>query len=102
VNERGDSLRTLLERGLIPGVGISPQWSPDARTVWFMGEDSVSTAVFAVPAAGGAVRAVLRFDDPARPWHRFGFRAARDRFYFTLGARESHVWVAELNGGARE
>jgi len=31
--------------------------------------------------------------------NRFGFKAFRDRFYFTLGEQQSDVWVAELAGG---
>jgi hypothetical protein len=46
--------------------------------------------------SGGAPRIVLRFDDPARPWHRYGFRGFRDRIYFTVGDRQSDIWVAEL------
>jgi hypothetical protein len=43
----------------------------------------------------------MRFDDAARPWHRYGFEVFRDQFYFTIGERQSHVWVAELDKAAR-
>jgi hypothetical protein len=36
--------------------------------------------------------------DPSRPWqHRAGgFRAYRDRFYFTLGDQQSDIWMTEI------
>ncbi len=93
---RGDSLRVLVNGGLIPHLPQWPGWSSDGRTVYYLGIDSVSTNIYAVPAQGGKPGLVLRFDDPARPWHRFGFRKFRDRFYFTVGDRQSHIWVAEV------
>ena len=53
-------------------------------------------AVVGVPVNGGPDRAVVRFDDPTRPWHRYGFRVRAGRIFFTLGNRESDVWVADL------
>jgi hypothetical protein len=38
----------------------------------------------------------MRFDDPTREWHRFGFGAHGGRFYFTVGDRQSDVWAAEV------
>jgi eukaryotic-like serine/threonine-protein kinase len=74
-----------------------PQWSEDGRTVYHLVEDSGRvTAAVAVPVSGGAARILLRFDDPTRPWHRFGFRARAGRFYFTLGDLQSDIWVAEV------
>jgi hypothetical protein len=39
---------------------------------------------------------MMRFDDPTREWHRFGFTTHGDKFYFTVGDRQSDVWVAEV------
>jgi len=41
----------------------------------------------------------VRFDDPTRPWHRYGLRVQGDRRYFTLGDLQSDIWVAELAHG---
>jgi hypothetical protein len=90
----------LVDSGLIPNLAQFPQWSSDGRTVYYLGMDSVTTSVHAVPASGGRPRLALRFDDPARPWHRYGFQVFHDRFYFTVGDRQSHIWVAEI--GARD
>ena len=74
-----------------------PQWSADGRTVFYVSEDSGRVvAVVGVPVYGGAARAVVRFDDPGRPWHRYGFRVRAGRIFFTLGSRESDVWVADI------
>jgi hypothetical protein len=74
-----------------------PQWSADGRTVYYVSEDSGRVvAVVGVPVNGGPERAVVRFDDPTRPWHRYGFRVRAGRIFFTLGSRESDVWVADI------
>lgn len=64
--------------------------------MYYVGSDSAGTAIFAAPVQGGGPRIAMRFDDPTRPWHRYGFRVFRDRFYFTVGDRQSHLWVAEI------
>jgi hypothetical protein len=71
-------------------------WSHDRQLVYYLAIDSVSTNIYAVPAGGGTPRIVMRFDDPTRPWHRYGFQVFRDRFYFTVGDRQSDIWVAQL------
>jgi len=74
-----------------------PQWSADGRTVFHVTEDSGRVvAVVGVPVVGGPARAVVRFDDPTRPWHRFGFRVRAGRIFLTLGDRESDIWVADI------
>jgi hypothetical protein len=77
-------------------MGQFPQWSSDGKWVYYLGVDSISTSIYAAPVASGNPRIVLRFDDPTRPWHRYGFQVFRDRFYFTLGDRQSHIWVGEI------
>ena len=75
-----------------------PQWSADGRTIYHLTEEAGRvTGVVAVPLSGAPPRVVLRFDDIARPWHRFGFRVRGERFYFTLGDLQSDIWVAEVD-----
>ena len=52
--------------------------------------------VGSVPVGGGTPRLLVRFDDPAREWHRFGFKTRRGRFYFTVGDRQSDLWMADV------
>ena len=74
-----------------------PQWSADGRTVFHLVEEAGQVrAIAAVPVAGGTPRIAVKFDDPTRPWHRFGFRVRGNRFYFTLGDVQSDIWVTEL------
>ena len=74
-----------------------PQWSADGRTVFHVAEDSGrAVAIVGVPVDGGPARVVVRFDDPARPWHRYGFRVRAGRIFLTLGDRESDIWVADI------
>jgi Tol biopolymer transport system component len=77
-----------------------PLWSADGRAVYFVGLDpkDPTVGIWRVPAAGGPARLAVRFDDPTRPWHQNGFRIHGGKFYFTLGDRQSDVWMTELAG----
>jgi len=90
-------------RRLVPGSPTAPvgsaQWSADGRLVYYLVNsfaESSGLGVRAVPASGGTPRVAVRFDDPTRPWHRFGFRLRAGRFYFTLGDLQSDIWVADV------
>jgi len=92
-------------RLLVPGLSPTftaqgappPQWSPDSRLIYYLAADSGRVhGVSVVPATGGTAHVVIRFDDPARPWHRYGFFLHRGKFYFTLGDLQSDIWVAEI------
>jgi Tol biopolymer transport system component len=75
-------------------------WSADGQVAYFLGRDprNGSMDVWRVPAAGGTPRVVVRFDDPARTWHRDGFRVHRGRLYFTAGDEQSDIWMTEAGG----
>ena len=76
-------------------------WSADGRAIYFVGRDprDQSVAVWRLPAAGGAPRPVVRFDDPTRRWHRTtGLRVRGGRFYLNLGDQQSDLWLAEIAG----
>ena len=92
----GDSVRTLVKASVVKQIGEPPTWSADGRTLYFIDTDAIGTAIFAVAAAGGPSRVVMRFDDPTRPWHRWGFQVSHGRFYFTVGDRQSDVGMAEI------
>lgn len=87
-------------RRLVPALPsawiANPRWSPDGRLVYYLLADSSGFSVRAVPASGGTPRVSVRFDDPTRPWHRFGFSVRAGRFYFTLGDLQSDIWVADV------
>jgi len=73
-------------------------WSPDGRAVYFVGLDpkDPTVGIWRVPVAGGLPRLAVRFDDPGRPWHQNGFRLHGGKFYFTVGDRQSDVWMTEI------
>jgi serine/threonine-protein kinase len=82
-----------------PPVLVSrPQWSADSRWVYYLALDSsgVVNSVSGVPLAGGPPHVFVRFDDPTRPWHRYGFGIHAQTAYVTLGDLESDIWVADI------
>jgi dipeptidyl aminopeptidase/acylaminoacyl peptidase len=83
-----------------PTVQLRPSyvsWSTDAREVYYLALDPLDRAsIWSVARSGGTPRLLVRFDDPAREWHRYGFRARGGRFYFTVGDRQSDIWTAEV------
>jgi Tol biopolymer transport system component len=103
VRSDGDSVRTLVPRG----EGTAPQgvyvdWSEDGRTVYYLAVDPAERAtIWSVPVDGGTPRLLVRFDDPTREWHRFGFKTRRGRFYFTVGDRQSDLWMADVEEAQR-
>jgi Tol biopolymer transport system component/DNA-binding SARP family transcriptional activator len=75
------------------------QWSTDGQTVYYKAFDRDGHANFwSVPAAGGAPRLLVRFDDPARQSNRPEFAVDGTRFFFTVGERASDIWTVELAG----
>ena len=52
--------------------------------------------MIAVPVSGAAPYVVVRFDDPTRPWHRYGFRVRGNKLFFNLGDLQSDIWVADV------
>jgi Tol biopolymer transport system component len=71
-------------------------WSRDGREIYYLALDPDDRAsIWVVARRGGSPRLLVRFDDPTRPWHRFGFRAHGRHLYFTLGDRQSDVWSME-------
>jgi Tol biopolymer transport system component len=77
-------------------------WSEDGRTLYYLGVNAAGlVSIWSVGKSGGPSRLLVRFDDPTREWHRFGFSAHGGRFYFTLGDRESDIWTAEVAKATR-
>jgi serine/threonine protein kinase len=71
-------------------------WAPDARTIYYLNRDASGWSIRSIAASGGSSRLLVTFDDPERQPVRYTFVTDGRRFYFTLGRRESDVWVAEL------
>jgi serine/threonine-protein kinase len=94
-----DSARVLVPHGdrTADPRAVYLSWSDDARTLYYLAVDAAGNAtIWSVPDTGGQPTLMMRFDDPTRNWHRFGFAAHGGRFYFTVGDRQSDVWAAEV------
>jgi Tol biopolymer transport system component len=76
-------------------------WSRDGRKIYYLAGDASdrTTEIWSVTVPGWIPRLHVRFDDPARPWHRFGFQVHNERIYLTLGERESDIWAADIVSG---
>jgi Tol biopolymer transport system component len=92
----GELIRVLVQAGQGSSGSVFPGWSSDGRTIYYVVGDTAQTSIYEVSVGGGQPRLILRFDDPERPWHRYGFRVSRDQLFFTVGDRQSDVWTAEL------
>ena len=99
VSPEGGDDRTLAgSEGMnTDSIPVFPEWSPDGQTVYYKAVDSEGTASFwAVPVTGGTPRLLVRFDDPSKRSNRREFTTDGERFYFTIGGRESDIWLMEL------
>ena len=75
-------------------------WSTDSRTIYCLVLDSLDRAtVVSIDPESGERKLLVRFDDDARNWHRYGFGAFGGRLYFTLGDRQSDLWTAAVDAG---
>jgi eukaryotic-like serine/threonine-protein kinase len=75
-------------------------WSEDGRTVWYEAfAPEGGSGIWAIPAAGGESRPVVRFDDPDKQATRYGLAVRGEALYLTVGLRQSDIWAAELSGG---
>ncbi|MGH3381558.1 MAG: protein kinase domain-containing protein [Actinoallomurus sp.] len=99
---RGDSARVLLPvsyraRDLRP---TYLSWPADSRTFYYLALDSLDRAsIWGIDPSTADRKLLVSFDDPGREWHRYGFAAFGGRFYFTLGDRESDLWMTSVGAG---
>jgi TolB protein len=97
---RGDSSRLLLPVGY-RARGLRPtylSWSADSRTLYYLALDSLDrVSIWGLDPVTTERKLLVRFDDPGRDWHRYGFGAFRGRFYFTLGDRQSDLWMTSVS-----
>jgi TolB protein len=99
VSPEGGDPHTLVasEAGSDEPVPVFAEWSSDGQTVYYKARDEEGRASFwSVPVSGGTPRLLVRFDDPSKPSNRAEFTTDGERFYFTVGRRESDLWLMEL------
>lgn len=97
--------RVLWRRNLAPTSGLtgygSAGYSRDGRTIYVWGNHRDGrVGVWAIPAAGGPPRLVIRWDDPTLtvPGLTNPLRpdVGPDRIYLTVSQYDSDIWVANL------
>jgi Tol biopolymer transport system component len=74
----------------------APVSSPDFRTVYLHSRQGI----WALPIKGGALRQLVRFDDPLHP-HATNARSVSGYagfVYFTLQSPQSNIWIARVTG----
>jgi Tol biopolymer transport system component/tRNA A-37 threonylcarbamoyl transferase component Bud32 len=77
--------------------GEQPSWSADGKTVYFKSHDARGNAsIWAIPAAGGTPKLLVRFDDPSHPSYRPEVTVGGGRIFFTMEDRQSDVYVMEV------
>jgi Tol biopolymer transport system component len=95
---------TLSEDFIPPGIPRvrEPVWLADGSRLYFLAANASDqiAGIWSVDPLTGVARQHARFDDPSRPWHRYGFQPFADRLYLTLGERESDIWAAEIQLGS--
>jgi serine/threonine-protein kinase len=77
-----------------------PDWSADGRLIYFNAMDSTGAAgQYAIPAAGGIPRQVIRFDDPTKNVSRlpyWPYSLGDGKVYFSVKEIESDIYVMDL------
>ena len=77
--------------------GEAASWSADGKSVYFKSHDARGNAsIWAVPAAGGMPKVLVRFDDPSRPSYRPDFAVRGGRIYFMSEDRQADVYVMDV------
>ena len=94
VDDGADSLR--VSNATIGAEAFYAAWSRDGATLYYLARSREGWSIRAVPAAGGTSTTLVDFDDPTRQHTKYGFSTDGKVFYFTIGAPESDIWVADL------
>ena len=76
--------------------GAGP-WSHDSKHFYSAVREADGTsAIWQIPINGDEERRVIHFTDPLRQLYRSTFDVFNNRFYFTIGDRQSDIWTMEL------
>jgi dipeptidyl aminopeptidase/acylaminoacyl peptidase len=73
-------------------------WSKDGKTIYFIGSEGVRSALYTMPSAGGAAKAITSGDETIKGW---AYDADADRHVFQRdeAMNAGDVWVMAAGGG---
>ncbi len=96
--EGGDAHRLTAN----PGMEAFPGFSPDGKTIAFVGRDEGQLDVYAMPAAGGVARRLTYFGADTRVvgWRKDGSAVIITSDYQQPFAAWGHLWEVPLEGAA--
>ena len=94
IDSGADSLR--VSNAAIGAEAFYAAWSRDGASLYYLARSPKGWSIRAMPAAGGTSTTLVNFDDPTRQHTKYGFTTDGKVFYFTIGAPESDIWVADL------
>jgi hypothetical protein len=81
---------------LVSSAGAGP-WSRDSKHFYSAVREADGTsAIWQIPINGDEEKRIIHFTDPLRQLYRSTFDVYGNRFYFTIGDRESDIWTMEL------
>lgn len=72
-------------------------WSTDSKLIYYCAEHNGLRSFRVMPSVGGPSKLLLELSDPLRQLYRGIFAVDQSHIYFTVGSRESDIWVMELN-----
>ncbi|MGH7605147.1 MAG: TolB family protein [Gemmatimonadaceae bacterium] len=72
-------------------------WSADSELIYYCAEHNGLRSFRVMPSVGGPSKLLLELSDPLRQLYRGIFAVDQGHIYFTVGSRESDIWVMELN-----
>jgi serine/threonine-protein kinase len=82
------------QKQIYAGASGALDWSRDSRFIYYC---NGLNAFLVIPSTGGPPKPLLRLLDPLRQLYRGKFAVDPNHIYFTIGSRESDIWVMELN-----
>lgn len=94
----GGGKPTLLVASKLVGAGNRDvvAWSKDSRWIYYALSDRGTSRLMVVSARGGTPVPIWISSDPLRQFYRTAVDLSATNIYFSLGHRESDVWVMDL------
>lgn len=93
----GPPTQVVKARLFASGAAGGFEWSRDSKWIYYCSALAGQNWFWVVPSTGGTPKPVLQLRDPLRQLFRGSFALDSSNIYFTIGSRDSDVWVMELS-----